>query len=176
MTALMSSLPPQPVVLDAGCGPGHLARFLEARGAFAVGLDYSDPMLREGKRRRPEARLLQGDLVALPFRDRCFHGVWARASLIHLDDLAHRQALREFFRTLKTGGILYAAVRQGRGSELRSDRFHGVTVDRFFRFWEKDEWTASLEESGFAILESGLEAGEPEDWLWAYARKRSDIL
>lgn len=171
MDAFLSLLPPSPMLLDAGCGPGHQARYFQSRGAAAIGLDYSLPMLLEGRSRDPSLKLVSGSMLALPFPTGSFHGVWARASLIHMDDRAHRTSLEEFHRVLRPEGLLYAAVRQGTGEEMRRDVQSGVEMDRYFRFWQPEEWESLLQSAGFAILNRGIEAGDPEDWLWVHARR-----
>src|SRR5690242_5341804 len=93
MNSFLALLPPNPVLLDAGSGPGHQARYFASRGALAVGIDNSLPMLREGLQRDPDLALVCGDLLALPFSNRCFDGTWARASLIHLHDEALEESL-----------------------------------------------------------------------------------
>src|SRR6266487_4331538 len=56
-------------ILDAGCGSGRdLARFARL-GITTVGLDRSSGMLAMARKAEPTARLVQGDLRHLPFRD-----------------------------------------------------------------------------------------------------------
>jgi SAM-dependent methyltransferase len=172
MDRFLSWLPPFPQILDAGCGPGHLLRYLSRNDSVCVGVDYSLPMLEEGRRRDSSLPLVAGNLLALPFSSGSFEGIWARASLIHLTETEHRKCLREFYRNLKPQGVLYAAVRQGDGEEVRRETQQGVPIERYFRFWEPEPWHAELAHAGFELLEQGTEAGEPEDWLWVHARKR----
>lgn len=171
MDAFLSRFPSHPTVLDAGCGPGHQARYFDSRGATAVGLDYSSAMLREGRNNDPGLRLVQGDMTALPFPAATFDGVWARASLIHMSPETHGESLREFHGILKPGGILYAAVRQGDGDEVREELQNGVPLTRYFRFWQPEEWSTLLQSCGFDIMDRGIEDGDPEDWLWVYAKR-----
>jgi SAM-dependent methyltransferase len=153
MDRFLAWLPPAPVILDAGCGPGHLMRYLAKDQAVCVGVDYSLSMLEEGRRRDPLLRLAAGDLLSLPFLPDSFDGVWARASLIHLDLASHREALLQLHRVMKPQGILYAAVRQGYGEERRREVQQGVPIERYFRFWQPEEWHAEIRSAGFDILE-----------------------
>ena len=174
MDAFLALLPPHPVILDAGCGPGHQAFYFASRGAVAFGIDNSLPMLREGRRREGRLLLVQGDLLQLPLPDRSLDGVWARASLIHMDDDALRQALGETRRVLHPGGVFYAAVRQGSGEEVRRETKQGTEMARYFRFRTPEEWRSWMEAYGFEIIEQGIEEGDPEDWVWSYARLRRE--
>jgi SAM-dependent methyltransferase len=173
MDRFLSWLPPSPRILDAGCGPGHLLRYLARNGALCVGVDYSLFMLKEGRRRDPRLLLTVGDLLALPVPSASFDGIWARASLIHLTKAEHEKSLREFHRTLRPHGIVYAAVRQGVGEEHRQETQQGIPIERYFQFWESEPWHQQFVSAGFEVLEHGIEAGEPEDWLWVHAKKRS---
>jgi SAM-dependent methyltransferase len=172
MDRFRSCLPSSPQILDAGCGPGHLLRYLARNHAACVGVDYSLPMLTEGRRRDPRLPLVAGNLLALPFPNDSFDGIWARASLIHLNATDHRECLREFYRTLKPKGIVYAAVRRGEGETHRRETQQGVPIARYFRFWEPEQWHNEFASAGFELFEQGIEKGEPEDWLWVHARKR----
>jgi SAM-dependent methyltransferase len=45
-------------VLELGCGSAHLCPFIESRGGVFTGLDYSDELLAENRKRHPKARFL----------------------------------------------------------------------------------------------------------------------
>ena len=66
--ALLAALPPG-CVLDVACGTGYLTRDLQGS---VVGLDQSPGMLLRARERAPQARLVRGDALALPFAARRF--------------------------------------------------------------------------------------------------------
>ncbi len=43
------------LILDVGCGPGHVARYLASRGARVEGIDLSPAMIDEARASHPEA-------------------------------------------------------------------------------------------------------------------------
>ena len=45
-------------VLELGCGTAHLCPFIESRGGVFAGMDYSDELLAENRKRYPKARFL----------------------------------------------------------------------------------------------------------------------
>ena len=60
-------------VLDAGCGTGRWTEYLAGRDVPAWGVDASEAMLSEARRKPAIAgRCLQGDIRRLPFRDDAF--------------------------------------------------------------------------------------------------------
>jgi SAM-dependent methyltransferase len=67
--------------LDIGCGTGYLTRHLKGT---VVGLDQSNSMLRIARRQAPDALLVRGDAVALPFEDGAFDRALASHVYGHL--------------------------------------------------------------------------------------------
>ena len=102
-------LRPGQTVLDAGCGYGQGSAELAAlvgRGGQAVGVDTSQAMLGEARRRtanlvhRPAFQL--ADVADLPFSDASFDACRAETLLQHLRD--PRQAVAELARVTRSGG------------------------------------------------------------------------
>jgi demethylmenaquinone methyltransferase/2-methoxy-6-polyprenyl-1,4-benzoquinol methylase len=93
-------------VLDVAAGPGNVATELLRRGAAAVtALDLSFEMLRAGSRRVTAGLTwVNGDALALPFRDAAFDAVTISFGLRNTAD--PRAALAEFARVLRPGGRL----------------------------------------------------------------------
>jgi demethylmenaquinone methyltransferase/2-methoxy-6-polyprenyl-1,4-benzoquinol methylase len=81
ITGLLASLPPARV-LDVACGTGYLTRHL--RG-YVVALDQSPGMLRRARVQAPEARLVCGDALALPFAARRFDRLMAAHIYGHVE-------------------------------------------------------------------------------------------
>jgi SAM-dependent methyltransferase len=92
-------------ILDLACGPGRHAAELERLGGHVVGFDLSRAMLRRAHDRMG-ARLVRGDMRALPFRD----GSFALAVNLFtsfgyfLDDAEHRLVVRQVAAALAPGG------------------------------------------------------------------------
>ena len=100
-------------ILEVGAGTGRISIPLLKRGADLIGCDLSAKMLIRQHEKYPTARLVQSDAVFLPFASAHFDVVL----IVHVMHLIGpwREALREFRRVLKAGGILlnvqtYAAV------------------------------------------------------------------
>jgi len=102
-------------VLDAGVGTGRFAVPLAAEGLDVVGVDISRRMM-DLARQRGAARLVQADLVRLPFRDQAFDHALAVHVLHLLPDW--RDALREIVRVTRTH---LASMRETKGAtDIRS--------------------------------------------------------
>ena len=98
-------------ILDAGCGPGSMARAIAAAepAATVVGVDLREKYI-DYARRRAKAEGLQnlafetGDVCELPFADDTFDIVWTKYLLQWVAEPL--SAMREFARVLKPGGLL----------------------------------------------------------------------
>src|SRR4051794_9887259 len=103
-TRLALGLGPGDTVLDLGAGTGVSTEELARSGAYAVGADLSQGMLRAGHRARPDVPLLAGDALALPFADGTFDAVTISFALRNVVD--PDAALREMARVTRPGGRL----------------------------------------------------------------------
>jgi len=133
-------------VLEAGCGTGHLSKALEQRYRWCVtpldlgreGLEYA--------RGYGLARMVQGDITALPFAAEAFDGVVSMDVLVHLRRGEEAYALSEFARVLKPGGLL--VLRAGALDALRSR--HSEFVGERQRF-TRAGLIRSATEAGFSV-------------------------
>jgi SAM-dependent methyltransferase len=96
----------RPRALDAGCGTGFQTAILQALGYETLGVDVSAGLLRVARRRCPGARLFQGDVEALPWRDEAVDLVISCGSTLSFVPRPDR-ALAEIGRILRPGGRLF---------------------------------------------------------------------
>jgi ubiquinone/menaquinone biosynthesis C-methylase UbiE len=60
--------------VDVGCGAGRDVEWMGELGLEAIGLDRSQGMLHEARRRVPSGRFVQGSFTALPFANGSIDG------------------------------------------------------------------------------------------------------
>lgn len=89
-------------VLDVCCGQGTLTAMISASGASVAGLDFSPEMIANARRTAPDAEVVTGDAVAIPFGDAEFDKVVCNFGMMHISD--QPKALNEVRRALKTNG------------------------------------------------------------------------
>lgn len=96
-------------ILDIGCGGGYDLKILEQKGAEAFGIDPSQVMVNEAKKRVSLPQNIQiGDYENIPFSDKTFDIVFGRFSLHYLNNFD--TAYQEIHRVLRDNGSLLLLV------------------------------------------------------------------
>lgn len=153
-------LPPAPrVVLDVGGGPGVHARWLAERGHEVHLIDPVPRMVAQARARGGIASCSVGDARSLEWPDGCADALLLLGPLYHLQDPADRDvALREAFRVLKAGGVLFAA-----GISRFASALDGLSRDLL-----ADPAFAAIVEQDLADGRHDNPTAEPEYFTTAY--------
>lgn len=147
-------------VLDAGCGPGHVAAHLRALGADIAGLDLSPAMIEQARSLHPGIPFTSGSMTELP-ADGDLAGIVAFYSIIHIPRDAHAAMFANWRAALRPGGHLLVAFHLGEADRHVDELWgHAVSID--FLFFTREEIESRLTESGFALVESHERPPYPE--------------
>lgn len=105
-------LQPEAYILDAGCGTGLSGQALHDLGfKYISGIDLSDQMLKQAKKRNVYSSVRQADLKKrLPFKDNTFGGVVCAAVLSHFPKVV--PTMLEFCRVTQAGGYIIFSHRE----------------------------------------------------------------
>ncbi|WP_254273340.1 class I SAM-dependent methyltransferase [Haloarcula marina] len=151
---LLAELPADPVVLDVGCGDG--ARTLANLPPGSVGLDFSRRGLELAADTVPDARLVQGDMTALPVADDSVHGITAYHAVFHVPRDRHPDVYREFARVLRPDGVVLLTLPGGRFETVRRGWMGGsmffsapgrqATLDQLRDAGFGEVWTATADD------------------------------
>lgn len=95
-------------LLDVATGPGYVAAAAAARGARAVGVDFSAPMVAHARTINPGVEFQEGDAEAISFPDRSFDAVVMNFGMLHL--ARPERAMTQAARVLKPGGCFAFTV------------------------------------------------------------------
>ena len=155
------------LVLDVGCGSGRDLIALRTAGMHPTGLELSEK-LAELARDYSGCSVVVGDMRDPPFADASFDGVWAAASLLHLERDELPPTLRQLRRLLKADGTFFASVKLGMGTERSAD-------GRLFSYFMPEEWSELLTSAGFAEVQIETQmrnstAGDHTAWLQSLSR------
>ena len=149
-------------VLDVACGPGYAAAAAAARGATAIGVDFSSEMIKQARSRYPGIEFQEGDAEQLAFENSSFDAVVLNFGMLHL--ARPERALAEAYRVLCPGGRVAFTVWDtpekaiGFGIVLAAIQKHGdLNVDipagpPFFRFSDAEESKGVLASAGFVNI------------------------
>jgi 2-polyprenyl-3-methyl-5-hydroxy-6-metoxy-1,4-benzoquinol methylase len=137
LRALLDSIVPGTRVLDVGCGVGRWSRELAQRGAVVTGVDLSENMLIEARRRTREAGLsgscsfLCGDISQLNLEGD-FDLILGVTVLQHvLDEARMRDSIVRLARRLRSGGrcVLLEAAPTRPHRKADTATFHARPLD-----------------------------------------------
>lgn len=159
-------LPAGASVLDWGCGTGRDTRTMLDGGLVVTSADASEAMCAVAKETFGVEPACEGfeDLDAVCEYD----GIWACASLLHVEKRKLPAVLNRAYDALKENGVLYMSFKYGGFEGMRGGR------------WYTDLDEAALAElagSGFEIVETwvtgDVRPGRAEErWLNCLLRKR----
>jgi len=172
-------LKPNDRILDLGCGNGRYYPFCRDKKARYTGIDNSQELIKEAKRKHPEAQFITADAFSLPFAESYFDAVFSIAVFHHIPSKKLRlKFLCEAKRVLKLNGFLvltvwkpykqkgsallfkYTILKLIGGSRLDfGDVFESWGKNKiplYRRHFSKRELLRSVKETGLKIEESGL--------------------
>lgn len=137
-------------VLDIGCGPGRVARFLADRGLAASGVDISAEMVAAARAAHPHLHFEPAPLDALPVADASLAAAVYWYSIIATPADALGNAWQELDRVLRADGVALVAFQAGEGQAVqRADAYGSGSTLTLYRH-DVDHVMGSLESAGFA--------------------------
>jgi len=126
--------------LDVGCGEGRFSRMLSAVGVSVIGIDPTETLIEEARRRDPEGDYRLGSAEELDFPDETFDLVVSYLTLTDIRNAA--RAIGEMARVLKPRGRLlianlasFATANSGGWSKEPEPRF---CIDHYLE--ERELW------------------------------------
>jgi SAM-dependent methyltransferase len=137
-------------VLDLGCGPGQVARYLHDRGVDAFGMDLSPEMVEQARKAHPGMEFVQGDMRSPDLPDDSLAGITAFYSLIHLPREHVSPVVRRWRSVLQPGGLMLVAFHKG-DYVHHADQLLDVPVSLDFTFFDPKEMEIHLRAGGFLI-------------------------
>ena len=140
------------VACDLGCGPGHIARYLQGRGIQVCGVDLSAKMIQCARQLNPGIEFHRGDMRALPVKAGAWAGIAAFYAIVNLAHGDLVQALQEMMRVLTPGGRLLLSFHVGEDTSQVEELWDsGAALE--FHFWRVSTVEAVVRGAGFEIEE-----------------------
>lgn len=119
-------------ILDAGCGSGRDAKYFLDQGYQVTAIDGSKEMVAaSSKLTGLTVQQLQFDDINYQHE---FDGIWACASVLHVEKIKMVETIDKIGTALKDQGILYLSYKYGDSEEDRKGRhFSNYTEEGFIR-------------------------------------------
>jgi SAM-dependent methyltransferase len=150
LAAFAEIVGPDAPVADIGCGPGQVARELQARGLRVIGIDLSRGMITTALELTPGIDFRVGSMLALELADGSLAGMTAFYAIVHLEPFQLATVFRELFRVLRPGGVALLSFHVGR-ERVKRDEMFGQPIELELVFFDRKVVETALENVGFAI-------------------------
>jgi len=114
-------LPEKAFILDFGCGSGRDTKYFLERGFQVEAVDGSEEICK-----------LASEYTGIPIKKMMFHelderekydGIWACASVLHLEKKELQKVLQKMSRAVKYNGIIYISFKYGDFEGVRNRRY-----------------------------------------------------
>lgn len=120
-------------ILDLGCGSGRDSLFFEKLGFDVYSLDASKELALLAN------KILKKEVIVSPmqkindlFPENYFDGVWAMASLLHLNKKDFKATIEKISYILKNEGVFFLSLKKGTGYSYDDKQ-------RYFSYYEEQE-------------------------------------
>lgn len=155
-------------VLDFGCGSGRDSRAFLDMGYQVTPIDGSSQLCEIA------SQLIGQEVIRIDFKDveysNEFHGIWACASVLHVQESELSNILNIMKKALITNGIIYISFKYGNFSGERNGRyFNDMTEEKLAEVLKE---CADLEIVETWITGDVRENRHNEMWLNAILRKQ----
>jgi len=127
---ILKYLPKYGKIVEGGCGLGRYVKYLADLGYDIEGVEYKPETVRAVQRCSPGLPVIQGNILALPYRDGSISGLISLGVLEHFRE-GMEEPLREIRRVLKPGGILVISVPSQNRIRRIKKRFFLVELNRY---------------------------------------------
>jgi len=106
---ILKYLPKSGKIIEAGCGLGRFVKYLSDEGYDIEGIEYSEETVRIVKEIDPGLKVIQGDVLNMPYRTNSIDGIISLGVVEHFISGCDKP-LEEMYRILKPGGVAIITV------------------------------------------------------------------
>ena len=153
-------------ILDYGSGSGRDSAYFLDKGFSVDSLDGSAEMKAQAERLFG-IKVKLASFLSLEEKDK-YDGIWAQASIPHLEEHDLRVALTLIERALKRDGVFYSSFRKGEEDGYEKGRWYtNMTERRFLSFLPASLYVEKIWES------QDVRPGVSRTWLSIICRKKS---
>jgi len=146
------------LILEAGCGPGHLVTALTENGYDAIGIDYEPEVVEFANKYLPEEKIIMGDVLELDLPDGILGCYLSIGVAEHFID-GPQNLLREARRILKNDGVALISVpylnkaRETLLTELQENSPNSSIFHFHQYYFSIQDFSTELAIAGFEVVE-----------------------
>ena len=162
----LSRMKEEGTILDYGSGSGRDSAYFINKGFSVDSLDGSAEMKAQAERLFG-IKVKLSSFLSLEEKEK-YDGIWAQASILHLEEHDLKTALTLIERALKRDGVFYSSFRKGEEDGYENGRwFTNMTERRFLSFLPASLYVEKIWES------QDVRPGVSRTWLSIICRKKS---
>ena len=162
----LSRMKEEGTILDYGSGSGRDSAYFINKGFSVDSLDGSAEMKAQAERLFG-IKVKLSSFLSLEEKEK-YDGIWAQASILHLEEHDLRVALTLIERALKRDGVFYSSFRKGEEDGYENGRWYtNMTEGRFLSFLPASLYVEKIWES------QDVRPGVSRTWLSIICRKKS---
>ena len=166
---LLELIPPHGTILDFGCGSGRDTKYFLSKGYSVDAIDGSEELCK-----------IASEFTGIPVKHMLFaeldetekyDGIWACASILHVEKDKLPDILEKMTNALKTNGVIYASFKYG--------DFEGEKNGRYFTYLTEESFKEVVKNISHITIEKIWITGDvregrgEEQWLNILLRKQA---
>ncbi len=167
-SVFLSYLNKNDCILDLGCGSGRDSKIFLNKGYRVTSVDGSFELCKKAE------KFIGKEVLNLKFQDidfeNKFHGIWACASLVHINKEDLRDIFNRIILALKENGVLYISFKYGEFEGFRNGRYFIDINEKLLRDITKDFKNLLIDKTW--ITSDVRKNREEEKWLNAILIKK----
>ena len=170
-----SFLPKDSFVIDIGCAGGYKTEYLKQKGFSIEGIDFSEGMIYDAKKKFPNIDFKVFDVYDLDNLDKTYDGIFCQAVLLHIPKKNVFGILEKMKKRLKNSGLLYIAVKEkkenGVEEEIKKEDDYGYEYERFFSYYSLDELKKYFKDLDMEIVYESVVNSGRSNWINIIVKK-----
>lgn len=166
---LLELIPPHGTILDFGCGSGRDTKYFLSKGYSVDAIDGSEELCKIAS--EFTGILVKHMLFAELDETEKYDGIWACASILHVEKDKLPDILEKMTNALKTNGVIYASFKYG--------EFEGEKNGRYFTYLTEESFKEVVKNISHITIEKIWITGDvreergEEQWLNILLRKQA---